>query len=149
MLIFVVWPQLDYWWAGQFYRAGEEFYYETCRRCSGFAEASPGCNGRSCWLYLGRLFGVARPPGHIARRRVYFLLVLLLLGPGLLNELVEENSGRERPDDTFMFAGDSKHQDFLILGQLQDQLFFVSGHAALGFWFIGFAWALVDGVTCG
>ena len=26
VLIFVVWPQLDYWWAGQFYRAGEEFY---------------------------------------------------------------------------------------------------------------------------
>ena len=56
------------------------------------------------------------PAGHIARRRVYFLLVLLLLGPGLVvNELVKKNSGRERPDDTLMFAGESPHQDFFRL----------------------------------
>ena len=146
VLIFVVWPQLDYWWAGQFYRAGEEFYLRNLPPVQwvyrGFAWLQ--------WPILLALLGAIiwalrrRPPGHIARRRVYFLLVLLLLGPGLLvNELVKKNSGRERPDDTFMFAGDSKHQDFLdFSGSCKTNCSFVSGHAALGFWFIGFAWAL-------
>ena len=57
VLIFVVWPQLDYWWAGQFIALEKSFIYETYRRCSGFIAASLGCNGRSCSLYLGRSFG--------------------------------------------------------------------------------------------
>ena len=80
------------------------------------------------------LGAAATSTGHIARRRVYFLLVLLLLGPGLLvNELVKKNSGRERPDDTFMFAGDSKHQDSWTSRSCKTNCSFVSGHAALGF----------------
>ena len=85
-----------------------------------------------------------RPPGHLRGGACIFCWLLLLLGPGLLvNELVKKNSGRERPDDTFMFAGDSRHQDFLdFSGSCKTNCSFVSGHAALGFWFIGFAWAL-------
>ncbi len=144
--IFLIWPNLDYWWASQFYRPGDEFYLRDLPPVlwvyRGFA-----------WLQwpiliglLGALVWAVRrqPAGHILRRRVYFLLVLLLLGPGfVVNELVKKNSGRERPDDTFMFAGDAPHQDFLdFSGGCKTNCSFVSGHAALGFWFIGFAWAL-------
>ena len=146
VLIFFIWPELDYWWASHFYKAGEGFYMRDLPPVQwvyrGFA-----------WLQWPILLGLLaaltwairrQPSGHIARRRVYFLLVLLLLGPGLLvNELVKKNSGRERPDDTLMFAGDSPHQDFLdFYGGCKTNCSFVSGHAALGFWFIGFAWAL-------
>ena len=59
----------------------------------------------------------------------------------MLNELVKKNSGRERPDDTLMFAGESPHQDFLdFSGECPTNCSFVSGHAALGFWFIGLGW---------
>ena len=59
----------------------------------------------------------------------------------MVNELVKKNSGRERPDDTLMFAGESAHQDFLdFSGECPTNCSFVSGHAALGFWFIGLGW---------
>ena len=76
------------------------------------------------------------------RSKVLFLLVLLLLGPGLaVNEVVKKTSGRERPNDTQMFGGSAQHQDFLdFSGACKSNCSFVSGHAALGFWFIGLAW---------
>ncbi len=143
-LIFVIWPDIDYWWASLFYRAEEGFYLRDLALVQGVYRGFAWLQWPILLTLLAAMIWAIRghPTGHIARRRVYFLLMLLLLGPGLIvNELVKKNSGRERPDDTLMFAGEAPHQDFLdFSGGCPTNCSFVSGHAALGFWFIGLGW---------
>ena len=144
VLIFLLWPELDYWWASLFYRVEDGFFLRELAPVQWVYRGFAWLQWPILVVLLGAMAWAIRnhPAGHIARRRVYFLLVLLLLGPGLVvNELVKKNSGRERPDDTLMFAGESPHQDFLdFSGECPTNCSFVSGHAALGFWFIGLAW---------
>ena len=52
VLIFVVWPQLDYWWAGQFYRAGEAFYLRNLPPVQ--------------WVYRGFSISMGRMPSMVA-----------------------------------------------------------------------------------
>ncbi|MER2490990.1 phosphatase PAP2 family protein [Catenovulum sediminis] len=74
-----------------------------------------------------------------------FLLASLLIGPGLIvNELIKNNSiGRARPAQVQEFGGQNTFTAaFVYSGQCQTNCSFVSGHAAIGFYFIGLAWLL-------
>ena len=75
-------------------------------------------------------------------RPVAFLIVTLLLGPGLLvNQVLKADSGRARPLHTEVFGGDKQFTPaFQPADQCKTNCSFVSGHAGMGFWFLSLAW---------
>lgn len=79
------------------------------------------------------------------RRIALFLLLSLLLGPGLVVNTVLKNHsiGRARPHQVEEFGGSSHFTPaFVYSGECQRNCSFVSGHAAIGFYFIGLGWLL-------
>jgi lipid A 4'-phosphatase len=79
------------------------------------------------------------------RKRLSFLLLVLLLLPGVMVNLVLKNSsfGRPRPVQVEQFGGESQFAPvFVYSGQCSKNCSFVSGHAATAFFTIAFAWAL-------
>jgi len=77
------------------------------------------------------------------RRTLVFLFITLLLGPGyLVNEFFKNYSHRARPLTVEQFGGELKYTPpFVKSDQCEKNCSFVSGHAALGFYFLAFAWA--------
>lgn len=80
----------------------------------------------------------------ISGRKVSFLLISLVVGPGLIVESVLKTfSGRARPRDVTQFGGDELFTPALRLADSCDRnCSFVSGHAALAFWTTAFAFLL-------
>jgi lipid A 4'-phosphatase len=90
------------------------------------------------------------------RRRLAYLLLVLILGPGLLVSVLKDHSGRARPSMVVELGGDRTFTPALIPAeQCARNCSFVSGHAAMGFWFIALAWVFRDrrwfwfGITVG
>lgn len=80
------------------------------------------------------------------RRSLLFLLVVLLLGPGLLvHQVLKDGAGRARPRQVEQFDGDKRFTPaFVISDQCKRNCSFTSGHAAMGFFFMAFAWTFKD-----
>ncbi|TAN73358.1 MAG: phosphatase PAP2 family protein, partial [Magnetospirillum sp.] len=91
------------------------------------------------------LGAVAKARGHaiatLTPRRAVFVLTALALGPGLMvNTLLKDNWGRPRPSTIAEFFGPNSYVRALIPSdQCPDNCSFPSGHAALGFWLVAFA----------
>lgn len=75
-------------------------------------------------------------------RRWLFLLLTLIVGPGLLtNTLFKDNWGRARPLQVEQFGGAAQFTPpFVMADQCDKNCSFVSGDAAFGFWFHSFAY---------
>ena len=76
---------------------------------------------------------------EIVRRRVLvYLLLALLLGPGLLvNVVFKDHWGRARPSQIAAFGGSKKFTPaFVIADQCEKNCSFTSGHAAAAFYFL-------------
>lgn len=80
----------------------------------------------------------------ISGRKVSFLLISLIIGPGLIVESVLKSfSGRARPRDVTQFGGDEVFTPALRLADACERnCSFVSGHAALAFWTTALAFLL-------
>jgi lipid A 4'-phosphatase len=80
------------------------------------------------------------------RKRIYtFLSLSLILGPGILvNAILKNNSiGRARPSQITEFGGQSEFtRAFEYSGACDSNCSFVSGHASMGFFFIGLGWLM-------
>jgi len=76
------------------------------------------------------------------RKVLVFLLVVLLVGPGLVvHKFFKDESGRARPQDVSYFSGVQQFTPpFTKSNQCSDNCSFVSGHAAMGFFFIALSW---------
>ncbi|MEM7147142.1 MAG: phosphatase PAP2 family protein [Verrucomicrobiota bacterium] len=73
------------------------------------------------------------------RRRSIYLLLVLLLGPGLLiNGIFKEYWGRPRPRDTTPFDGKYAYEKVLTYDASSPGKSFPSGHASMGFYFMCF-----------
>jgi len=80
-----------------------------------------------------------------AQRKIWvFLLVSLLAGPGILvHNVIKDTFDRARPKQVQEFGG---HSGFTPAWVISDQCekkkcaSFVSGHSAMGFWLMAFAW---------
>jgi lipid A 4'-phosphatase len=71
-------------------------------------------------------------------RAAGFLLLLMLLGPGLLVNVLKDNWGRARPAQITEFGGTAHFTPFLVPAkECARNCSFPSGHAAIGFWFMG------------
>jgi lipid A 4'-phosphatase len=105
------------------------------------------------------LLGLVRGRSSPWRRPAALFLLTLVLGPGLLVNLVfKENWGRPRPRQVEQFAGDMHYLPPLQMGQTREGKSFVAGHASVGFslfafWFVWWrsrprlAWAFLGAAT--
>lgn len=82
-----------------------------------------------------------RPVARISPRIAVFVVAALALGPGLVvNTVLKDNWGRPRPSTIAEFHGPNQYVPPLLPSdQCQDNCSFPSGHAALGFWVVAFA----------
>ena len=91
------------------------------------------------WLFL-----VGRPIWRLDRKALTFLVASTALGPGLLvNTILKEHRGRARPTQIEAFGGSRQFTPApLPAAECSSNCAFVSGHAALGFSLIAFAFLL-------
>lgn len=88
------------------------------------------------------LFGIGRPDLAVYRKVSGYLLAVLLLGSGVVaNLLLKGLWGRPRPSQVEDFGGKYPFEPVLLYDHLSDGKSFVCGHATMGFFF--FAVALV------
>jgi len=94
------------------------------------------------WLWL-----VGRPFWRLDRNALIFLVVALAVGPGILvNTVLKDNWGRARPYQIETFGGTKQFTPAPIpADQCTRNCSFVSGHAAVGFCLVAFAFLLPEG----
>lgn len=71
-----------------------------------------------------------------------FLLLVLLIGPGIIvHPILKDNWDRPRPRDVQQFGGERQFSPaFIMVEQPGRNQSFASGHGAMGFFFMAFAW---------
>jgi lipid A 4'-phosphatase len=94
------------------------------------------------WLFLAD-----QPLWRLDRKAVVFLVASIALGPGLFaNMLLKDHWGRARPTQIEAFGGDREFTAApLPAAECATNCSFVSGHAALGFSLVAFAFLLPRG----
>ncbi len=141
LLTISVFPGIDLAASGLFYRAGEGF---PLRNWPPFLAAMRAIS------ILGVGVGVAAGVAGIAAalsdrkwldvtpRAAAYLVVSLLLGPGLLvNTVLKDHWGRARPHQILEFGGTLRFSPAILpADQCTANCSFPSGHAALAFWFL-------------
>lgn len=145
--LFVLYPELDVAVSNLVYSQEAGFVYATDLFVRTVYNAVPiATKFLIVTLSLLLLLIVLRPrldalshwrlPGY---RPVVFLLLCLILGPGLIvHQVVKESVGRPRPDQTIPFGGEKPYiPPFHI--SAYDGKSFVSGHAAMGYYIAAFA----------
>ena len=143
LLLFILEPRLDLAFSGLFYQPGVGFAYDHLSWVQ--------------WSY--RLFALLHVPILVAlalgllaggfsarwaarRRSLVFLLLALLLGPGLVvNEALKNHWGRARPEQVTEFGGVARYSPpWQIADQCRTNCSMSSGHAALGYYPMALAW---------
>lgn len=144
-ILLVALPQIDLWVSSLFYSPQAGFYLDQNPLVQ-FSyivfKAMPMVviplllAGIALSHFVKRFAGQKKP--------LIYLFVLLLLGPGLLVHTVfKDNWDRARPRNIEFFNGDKVFTPaFVISDQCEKNCSFVSGHAAMGFFFMAcaFAW---------
>ncbi|WP_417226685.1 phosphatase PAP2 family protein [Amphritea sp.] len=147
MVLFIGFPQIDLLVAGLFYDPKTHSFIH---------------NDHLLIQFFYRLFAVIHIPlllglivagllikfkklnfKHYKKWSVTFLLIALIIGPGLLvNTVIKNNSiGRPRPVHVENFGGEQQFTAaFVYSGACRTNCSFVSGHAAMGFYFMILGW---------
>ena len=139
--VYVVFPQLDLAFSALFYSADVGFIYKDLP----WVQALYWTFARLQFpilalLALALLAGWFSPRWAPRRRACWFLVLALLLGPGLVvNEGLKNHWGRARPVQVSEFGGEARYSPpWQMSDQCERNCAMSSGHAALGF----FPWAL-------
>ena len=141
-LVFVLWPQLDLMITGLFWNEEAGFIYRH--------------NPLVLAMYHGFWFvpRIIIPVLLIAlalswynqfakhnRKYTVFLLLVLLIGPGLIVHALKDNWDRGRPRHIETFGGAKEFSPaFVMSDQCERNCSFPSGHAAQGFYFMALGW---------
>ncbi len=148
--LFLLAPQLDLAASRLFYAPGAGFLLADWPPVVILYRAVP-------WLAWGalllvaaaaaRLFLTGRPWRRLDRKALVFVVATLALGPGLLaNTLLKDHWGRARPAQIEAFGGTRHFTPApLPAAECAQNCSFVSGHAALGFALVAFAFLLPPG----
>ncbi len=85
--------------------------------------------------FFGKIFK------NLTRKNLFFLLLAILLGPGLVvNVIFKDNWGRPRPKQIQEFKGKATHMPPFVISQECDKnCSFVCGHASMGYVFVALA----------
>jgi len=134
----VLFPAVDLWSSGLFYRPGAGFY---------LAQWPPFAAVRAAMPYAVALLALAAAvlacvPGR--RRAGIFLLLALALGPGLVvNSLFKDHWGRARPAQVTEFGGDKRFTPaFAPSDQCRSNCSFPAGDPSVGFFLVAAAFLL-------
>lgn len=142
-LLFYAFPELDIRFSMFFYDPASHFYLANAPFCRWIYESVEIVSIAwvvlavlllaTSWIRRKNLFG-------ISVKHLLYLLAALAIGPGLVVNLVlKDNWGRARPYDVIQFGGASAFTPaFVLSGECHNNCAFVSGHAAMGFYFIAF-----------
>lgn len=142
-------PEIDLWFSGLFYRPGTGFFladlapvrwsYALFRDLPYLLVPLLG------WLFIASWLWARRSEAAL-RRGLLFLFLVLAIGPGLLvNQGFKAHSGRARPATVEVFGGERRFSPaFEPSDQCASNCSFVSGHAAMGYFFLALAWVLRD-----
>ena len=79
-----------------------------------------------------------RPIMTLTKKKVVYLLLVLIMGPGfIINVVFKDHWGRARPAQIEQFGGTKKFSPaFIISRECDRNCSFVSGHASMGFYLI-------------
>jgi lipid A 4'-phosphatase len=142
-LLFYVFPELDIRFSMLFYDPVSRFYLADAPFCHYIYESVEIVS--TAWVVLAFLLLTAlwirkKPRFGLSAKHLIYLLAALAIGPGLIvNVVLKDNWGRARPYDVIQFGGASVFTPaFAISSQCHHNCSFVSGHAAMGFYFIAF-----------
>ena len=150
LALFWLVPGVDLWVSGLFYSPLHGFVlggwkpiadFEASVRWITWAILAVILVG-ALWLRL-----IRRPLWRLDRKALIFLLAALAIGPGItVNTVLKDHWGRARPYQVSEFGGDKAFTAApLIADQCARNCSFVSGHAALGFSLVSFAFLLPAG----
>lgn len=127
-----------------YYRAGSGFYLDSAWWVQLVYRGLPwlvGLYSVLLVLALVRACLSSEPRWRNHRGALWFLLLTLIIGPGLITHtLLKNHWGRPRPVQIQLFGGHEHYVPPLIPSR-QDGHSFPSGHAAAAFYLIGFGWA--------
>ncbi len=138
-VLFYLFPQIDLWFSALFYKGG--FYLKDTLLAKTIYKAT-------IWITASFALGALLllilewllKKEWVAKKVLAYLLLVLLLGPGLIvNTLFKNHFGRARPSQIEAFGG-TKHftPALVITNQCQKNCSFSSGHAAAAFYFLAF-----------
>lgn len=146
-LVLVALPQIDLGIAGLFYDPFDGFYLRDNPLVRFVYLGVPWITRTvvvSLLLFLLAAWTFWRRRDFFARWRkpALYLLLVMILGPGLLvNSLFKDNWGRARPSQVVEFGGSQQFtRAALPADQCEKNCSFVSGHASVGFFFLACAY---------
>jgi lipid A 4'-phosphatase len=146
-LLFSLFPDVDLWASGLFYRAGTGFFLGSWWPVRAIYVAVPHLTEAIVVgvpaLFLAGLLLRGRC-WRIDARAAVFLLLALALGPGLLvNTALKDHWGRARPSQVTEYGGTRHFTPALLPSdQCQRNCSFPAGHPAIGFSLVSFAFLL-------
>ncbi|MGB8839783.1 MAG: phosphatase PAP2 family protein [Aliidongia sp.] len=144
VMSFSLFPGLDLWFSGLFWTPDSGFVLRDWPPFHWAYAILPGLTWAIVLVLLALLAFVIlaeRPVGRFDRARIMFLLLSFALGPGLLTNIVlKDHWGRARPHQVIEFGGERVFTPPLVpADQCNRNCSFVSGHGAMAFSLIGFA----------
>lgn len=142
-LIFYAFPALDIRFSMLFYDPVGRFYLADALFCRWVYESVEIVSIASVILAVLILAAIQIQKKNgfgLSAKHLIYLLAALAIGPGLIvNVALKDNWGRARPYDVIQFGGTSVFTPaFVISSECHHNCSFVSGHAAMGFYFIAF-----------
>ena len=149
-LLFIFYPQIDLAISQWFYTPEERFLYKRSAPVQFVYRLFAVLHIPMLLLFIfaGLYMNFRKhSPDWYRKKTLTFLMLSLVLGPGLLvNTVIKDNStGRARPSKVEPFGGENSFTPaFVYSGTCERNCSFVSGHAALGFYFITLGWILAS-----
>jgi len=140
---FYLFPQVDLWFSGLFYRPGEGFYLADNPLVVFSYQMIPIITTLMAVILLSLLaytWVKHRTALGMDRKAYTYLLLVLLIGPGLLSSLFKDNWHRARPVNVEQFGGQSIFSPaYVISDQCDNNCSFFSGHPTSLYFFIAVA----------
>jgi lipid A 4'-phosphatase len=156
--IFLAFPEVDLWASGAFYTPGHGFSLAINRTLVAFRNSADVLVALAVIVLVASVPAkLARPerPSPIAPDKVLFLLWSLVLGPGLLvNLILKDHWGRPRPSMVSAFGGGSPYVPVWEISDFCSRnCSFVAGEPSSAAWLVGVAlilpgrWRLPAGIV--
>ncbi len=145
-ILCIAFSEVDLWLTSQFWHPQQGFYLNEQAWVQFFYKVfwfMPRAVIPLLLLALLAPFFIKKMQG--TRKKSTFLLLVLLIGPGIVvHPILKDNWERPRPRDVQEFSGSQTFSPAFIVAQNTDPKIknqsFASGHAAMGFYFMAFAW---------
>jgi lipid A 4'-phosphatase len=152
LALFLLLPQLDLWVSGLFYQPQRGFVLRDWAPVIFIFRTIPWISWgivavvavAAAWLFL-----IERPLWRFDRKALLFVALSTTIGAGLLaNTVLKDHWGRARPTQIDAFGGALHFTPAPVpAAECLRNCSFVSGHAALGFSLVAFAFLLPPGAT--